>query len=374
LANIAALKKLTPEIMPLKIVFTPHTLRFKKQAGTSRGVMTERKSWLVRVTDTERPGVEGYGECGPLPGLSVDDLPDFENQLADVCSLFNELDLEVFPFNLSIILQQVIPEHLPSVRFGIETALLDYMNGGNRIIYRSPFISDQKGILMNGLIWMGDYDSMQQQVQQKLEQGFGTLKMKVGAIDFQQELQVLASVRKQFSTSEITLRVDANGAFNAENVDTKLEALARFDLHSIEQPVKAGQHELMAQVCASSPVPVALDEELIGIFDYREKFALLKKIQPTYIILKPGLLGGFQQTKEWIEIADRLKIGWWITSALESNIGLNAIAQFTSQFHNELPQGLGTGQLYHNNFESPLYIRDGHLFYDLNKDWELPSF
>ena len=221
---------------------------------------------------------------------------------------------------------------------------------------------------------MGDYDFMQQQVQQKLEQGFATLKMKVGAIDFQQELQVLASVRKQFSASEITLRVDANGAFNAENVDTKLEALARFDLHSIEQPVKAGQHELMAQICASSPVPVALDEELIGIFDYREKFALLKKIQPTYIILKPGLLGGFQQTKEWIEIADRLKIGWWITSALESNIGLNAIAQFTSQFHNELPQGLGTGQLYHNNFESPLYIRDGHLFYDLNKEWEFPSF
>jgi O-succinylbenzoate synthase len=360
--------------MPLKIVFKPHTLRFKKQAGTSRGFMTERKSWFVRISDTEQPGVEGYGECGPLPGLSIDDLPDFETQLADVCSLFNELDLEVFPFNLSIILQQVIPDHLPSVRFGIETALLDYMNGGTRMIYATPFTQGGEGILMNGLIWMGDYDSMQEQVQQKLEQGFGTLKMKVGAIDFHQELQVLSSVREQYDASEITLRVDANGAFSADNVTSRLAELARFDLHSIEQPVMAGQHELMAEVCASSPVPVALDEELIGVFDYRDKFALLKKIQPTYIILKPGLLGGFQQTKEWIEIANRLNIGWWITSALESNIGLNAIAQFTSTFQNELPQGLGTGQLYHNNFESPLYIKEGHLFYNPGTDWELPYF
>jgi O-succinylbenzoate synthase len=360
--------------MPLKIAFKPYTFLFKKEAGTSRGVMTERKSWMLRVTDDEQPGVEGYGECAPLPGLSFDDIPDFETQLTSVCELFNELDLEVFPFNLSIILEQIIPEHLPSARFGIETTLLDYMNGGKRIIYPNAFTNAGRGILMNGLIWMGSYDDMLAQVEQKLAQGFSTLKMKVGAIDFEQELRILDSIRGRFSKDEITLRVDANGAFSPQDVNEKLERLAKFDLHSIEQPIKAGQHDLLATVCESSPVPVALDEELIGIFDYREKFALLKKVQPPYIILKPGLLGGFQHTKEWIEIANRLNIGWWITSALESNIGLNAIAQFTANFKNELPQGLGTGQLYHNNFGSPLNIQNGHLFYDINAKWELPSF
>jgi O-succinylbenzoate synthase len=367
-------KKLTPQIMPLKITCKPHTLLFKKQAGTSRGVMTERKSWLVQIKDTEQPGIEGYGECGPLPGLSVDDIPDFESQLLAVCDVFNELDLQVFPFNLAIILQQVVPEHLPSVRFGIETALLDYLNGGNRIIFPSSFTTSGAGILMNGLIWMGSYASMQEQVQDKLEQGYSTLKMKVGAIDFDQEVQILSSVRQQYTAAQITLRVDANGAFGIDDANQRLARLAEFDLHSIEQPIRAGQHDLMAALCTDSPVPVALDEELIGIFDYREKFALLKKIQPAYIILKPGLLGGFQQTKEWIEIAGRLQIGWWITSALESNIGLNAIAQFTSTFQNDLPQGLGTGQLYHNNFESPLYIKEGRLYYGMDSKWELPNF
>ncbi len=360
--------------MPLKITYQPHTLVFKKEAGTSRGVMTERRSWFVKITDEEQPGVEGYGECAPLPGLSVDDRPDFEQQLESICALFNELDLEVFPFNLSIILEQVIPECFPSIRFGIETALLDYMNGGERVIYKNDFSAGKKGILMNGLIWMGSYEDMLAQVEVKLAQGFSTLKMKVGAIDFEQELRILDSIRKRFSPEEITLRVDANGAFSPEDVQDKLRRLAAFGLHSIEQPVKAGQLELMAEVCASSPVPVALDEELIGIFDYREKFALLKKIQPPFIILKPGLLGGFQHTKEWIEIANRLNIGWWITSALESNIGLNAIAQFTASFNNELPQGLGTGQLYHNNLESPLRIDNGHLYYNSAASWELPFF
>lgn len=360
--------------MPLKIAFQSRVLPFKKEAGTSRGVLTERKLWLVKISDEEQPGVEGYGECAPLPGLSVDDIPDFETQLSSVCELFNELDLEVFPFNLGIILEQVIPEHLPSIRFGIETALLDFMNGGKRVIYSNEFSAGRKGILMNGLIWMGSYEDMLAQVEYKLEQGFSTLKMKVGAIDFDQELRILASIRSRFSKEEITLRVDANGAFSPENVNEKLGRLAEFDLHSIEQPIKAGQHDLLTTVCASSPVPVALDEELIGIFDYREKFALLKKIQPPFIILKPGLLGGFQHTKEWIEIANRLNIGWWITSALESNIGLNAIAQFTASFNNELPQGLGTGQLYHNNFESPLRIDNGHLYYDSTATWELPLF
>lgn len=357
--------------MPLHIVFKPYTLQFKTEAGTSRGVLTQKTSWILKVTDSEEPGVEGHGECGPLPGLSIDDIPDFKEQLTSVCDLFNSLDLEVYPFNLSIILEQLVPEHLPSVRFGIEMALLDFMNGGKHVLYKNSFSCTEKGILMNGLIWMGSYENMLGQVESKLAQGFSTLKMKVGAIDFDQELRILKSIRERFSAEEITLRVDANGAFHPDEADEKLKRLSEYALHSIEQPVKAGQHELMTRLCATSPIPVALDEELIGIYDYRQKFALLKKIQPPFIILKPTLLGGFQHTMEWIEIATRLKISWWITSALESNIGLNAIAQFTANFNNQLPQGLGTGQLYTNNFASPLSIEDGRLFYRQAEAWEI---
>ncbi|WP_342083556.1 o-succinylbenzoate synthase [Dyadobacter sp. OTU695] len=359
--------------MPLKIVYKPHTLHFRKEAGTSRGVLTQKTSWIVIITDTEKPGVAGYGECGPLPGLSIDDIPDFEAQLADICGIFNELDLDVFPFNLGIILEQLIPENLPSVRAGIEMALLDIMNGGQRVLFKNGFSGNGEGILMNGLIWMGSYENMLAQVEEKLAQGFTTLKMKVGAIDFEQECRILEAVRKRYDQSAITLRVDANGAFTTENAKEKLARLSAFDLHSIEQPIKAGQHAFMADLCGSSPVPVALDEELIGVNSYREKFALLKKLMPPFIILKPTLLGGFTATSEWIEIANRLHIGWWITSALESNIGLNAIAQFTAKFNNPLPQGLGTGQLYTNNFESPLAVENGHLYYKKELAWELPG-
>ncbi|MCF2443204.1 o-succinylbenzoate synthase [Dyadobacter sp. CY345] len=359
--------------MPLRIVFQPYTLHFRMEAGTSRGVLTQKTSWILRITDEEQPGVVGYGECGPLPGLSVDDIPDFGAQLAEVCETFNQLDLEVFPFNLSIILQQVIPEHLPSVRFGIEMALLDFMHGGQKTQYKNAFSKGEKGIPMNGLIWMGSYDHMVGQIEDKLEQGYTTLKMKVGAIDFDQECRILQSVRSRFSASQITLRVDANGAFKPEDVENKLKRLSQFDLHSIEQPIRAGQIDLLTELCVSSPIPIALDEELIGISDYRKKFALLKKVQPPYIILKPTLLGGFQHCKEWIEIATRLSIGWWMTSALESNIGLSAIAQFTAAFDNQMPQGLGTGQLYHNNFASPLKTDQGYLFYDKQLNWDLSS-
>ncbi|TLU99509.1 o-succinylbenzoate synthase [Dyadobacter luticola] len=360
--------------MPLKIVYQPYTLHFRKEAGTSRGVLTQKTSWILQVTDSEHPDVTGYGECGPLPGLSVDDIPDFEAQLASVCNLFNELDLEVFPFNLGIILDQLVPQHLPSIRFGIEMALLDVINGGERILFKNDFSQGERGILMNGLIWMGSYENMLEQVSDKLALGFTTLKMKVGAIDFENECHILSKIRERFDKTEITLRVDANGAFTQDNVNYKLEELAKFDLHSIEQPIKAGQPELMSEICATSPIPVALDEELIGHFDYREKFALLKKLAPPFIILKPTLLGGFRHTDEWIEIANRLKIDWWITSALESNIGLNAIAQYTASKNNPLPQGLGTGQLYTNNFESPLTVEKGELHYRFDKNWELPHF
>ncbi len=359
--------------MSLLIQYQPYVLKFKFEAGTSRGILTQKTSWLVKITDEEQPGTVGYGECGPLPGLSIDDGADFETKLAEICGLFNSLDLEVFPFNLPIILEQLIPAELPAIRFGIETALHDFMNGGQKVLFRNHFSKKEAGIVINGLVWMGSEGSMLQQIEEKLAQGFTTIKIKVGAIDFAQECRVLESIRSRFSSQEIALRVDANGAFSAGEVRDKLDCLAKHSLHSIEQPVAVGQPELMAHLAVSSPVPIALDEELIGKMDYMEKFSLLKTIHPQFIILKPTLLGGFQQCREWIEIAQRLSIGWWITSALESNIGLNAIAQFTAQFDTTLPQGLGTGQIYENNFASPLAIRDGKLFADGADAWDLSA-
>ncbi len=359
--------------MPLNLQFQPYKLHFKFEAGTSRGVMTEKTSWIVRITDEEQPTVVGYGECGPLAGLSIDDRPDFEAKLAEICGLFNSLDLEVFPFNLSIILEQVIPIELPAIRFGVEMALYDFMSGGTKQLFGKGAFGNKAGIDINGLVWMGSEDFMNRQIEQKLAQGFTTIKMKVGAIDFDQELRVLAGIRRRFSPEQITLRVDANGAFTADDVWEKLKCLAQYDLHSIEQPIAAGQPELMAELCAKSPIPIALDEELIGKADYMAKFSLLKAIHPQFIILKPTLLGGFGQCREWIEIARRLSIDWWITSALESNIGLNAITQFTAQFDNPLPQGLGTGQIYENNFPSPLTIEDGKLRYAADSAWDLSN-
>lgn len=357
--------------MALQLSYHPHTLQFRFEAGTSRGTLTEKTSWILKVTDSEQPGSVGLGECGPLIGLSIDDIPDFEDRLASICRLFNQLDLEVFPFNLPIILDQVIPQELPSIRFGIEMALLDSMNGGKHVLYDNSFSKGQKSIPINGLIWMGSADFMYQQLEEKLAAGFTTLKMKVGAIDFDQECKILESIRSRFNADKITLRVDANGAFKENDVLEKLQRLSQYQLHSIEQPIRQGQLELMKKVVVESPIPVALDEELIGITNYKDKFNLLKQINPPYIILKPTLLGGFRHCDEWIEIATRLNIGWWITSALESNIGLNAIAQYTAKFNNSLPQGLGTGQLYHNNFESPLVIRDGQLWTDSSINWSV---
>jgi o-succinylbenzoate synthase len=357
--------------MPLTIQYQPYVLKFKFEAGTSRGVLTEKKTWLIRVSDAEQPDVVGYGECGPISGLSMDDTPDFEAKLQEICSLFNSLALDIFPFNLPIVLQQLIPDQLPSIRFGIETALLDYLNGGKKVYFSNDFSRNAKGIDINGLVWMGSEDFMNRQIEEKIGAGYTTLKMKVGAMDFEQECRVLERVRSRFSERQITLRVDANGAFTPENVFERLNRLADFSLHSIEQPIAPGQLELMAQVAAASPIPVALDEELIGKMEYMQKFALLKRILPPYIILKPTLLGGFQQCREWIEIAQRLSIGWWITSALESNLGLTSIAQFTAQYDISLPQGLGTGQLYHNNFLSPLHISNGKLYSDNGAAWDL---
>ena len=359
--------------MALTSDYLTYTLRFRFEAGTSRGILTEKTSYIIRIYDTDDPSVVGFGECGPLKGLSFDDRPDFEERLAEVCQYFNQLDLQLFTWNIPIILNQVIGQALPSVLFGFETAMHDFLSGGQRVIRDGDFVKGHRSIPINGLIWMGSPDAMRQQIDEKLAAGYTTLKLKIGAIDFEQECAILASVRERYSPDQITLRVDANGAFSPDQAMNRLERLAQYSLHSIEQPIRQGQPDAMAELCRHSPVPVALDEELIGHMEYVDKFKLLKKIQPQYVILKPSLLGGLRHSDEWIELANRLNIGWWITSALESNIGLNAIAQYTAQFKPVMPQGLGTGQLYHNNVDSPLTIQQGHLFYHPQHNWNLSA-
>lgn len=353
--------------MALQLSFNPCLLRFKFEAGTSRGILTEKKTWILEVTDAGQPGVTGRGECGPLKGLSVDDLPDFEEILTAFCTNFNGLELEVFPYNLQIIVSQLVPDHLPALRFGLETALLDFLNGGVATIFKNDFSEGKTRIPINGLVWMGEPEFMQAQINAKISEGYTTIKIKVGAIDFEEECRLIASIRSRFSKQDIALRLDANGAFSPDDALDKLKVLAAFDIHSIEQPIRQGNWLDMAKLVRESPIEIALDEELIGIWGYRDKQTLLKTIRPQFIILKPTLLGGFQQCREWIEIASKLGICWWITSALESNIGLNAVAQFTAEFVNPLPQGLGTGQLYHNNIASGLVLENGYLNYSPNR-------
>lgn len=301
----------------------------------------------------------GVGECGLFRGLSVDDRPDYEQKLHWLCDHINDdkdwLYHELYDF--------------PSIQFGMEQAFLSLKAKHMFDLFPSEFSKGRDQILINGLIWMGDVSFMKEQIKNKLESGFRTLKMKIGAIDFEAELKILESIRKEYTSEELELRVDANGAFSPEGVMDKLKQLSDFDIHSIEQPIRAGQWESMTGLCRTSPVPIALDEELIGVFDTKLKRSLLETIRPQYIILKPSLVGGFQGSKEWIDLCDNLDIGWWVTSALESNIGLNAIAQFTYTLKNPMPQGLGTGGLYSNNIDSPLCIRRGALYLDQELKW-----
>ena len=355
--------------MSLKVDFLPYTLHFRFEAGTSRGTLTQKTSYIIRLFDDENSSIIGYGECGPLQGLSYDDRPDFVKCLQQYCQEFNELDLQLFSWNLPIVLNQIISPQFPSILFGFETAMLDFLAGGQRLIRASDFTSGQRALPINGLIWMGNHDFMRQQIEEKLQAGYTTIKLKIGALDFDQECDLLAMIRERYTAEQITLRVDANGAFAPDEAMAKLERLATYNLHSIEQPIRAGQPDLLADLCRHSPLPIALDEELIGQMEYVHKYRLLKKIQPQYIVLKPTLLGGLRHCDEWIELAGRLNIGWWITSALESNIGLNAIAQYTAQFRHLIPQGLGTGQLYTNNLSSPLFTSDGYLHYNPGHTW-----
>jgi o-succinylbenzoate synthase len=357
---------LVHSFMFLHADFQPYTLQFKFEAGTSRGVLREKKTYFLKIYDPANPQVFGLGECSTLPYLSIDHRPDYETVLGTYCHEFNKVNSTLETDYKSKF--SFISDNFPSILFGFETAWQDIMNGGRSIIFDTPFSRSETKIPINGLIWMGKPDWMQEQIDEKISQGYTTLKLKIGAINFDEECRLLEKIRDRFSPEQLTLRVDANGAFSPEEALHRLKTLAQFGLHSIEQPIRQGQLPQMQALCQNSPVPVALDEELIGIMDFTEKEQLLQTLRPPFIILKPSLLGGFRHCREWIQLAEQQDISWWMTSALESNIGLNAIAQFTSTFVNPLPQGLGTGQLYKNNVPSNLEVNGGFLYHKTNNE------
>ncbi|MEX2234183.1 MAG: o-succinylbenzoate synthase [Cyclobacteriaceae bacterium] len=328
--------------------------------------MNDKASWFIRIEDRDRREIFGIGECGPLLGLSRDHRPDFEEKLA---SIIEHINASAFKSPADDKIRQLVPLEFPSIIFGVETALLDLQNGGKRLIFNNSF-TQGKPISINGLIWMGDMDFMMDQINKKIAQGFTCLKLKVGGLDFDRECDILNYIRKRYFRQDIIIRLDANGALKVDEVLYKLGEMARFKVHSIEQPIKPGLDE-MEELCRKSPIPVAFDEELIGVTSKEEKIRLLEKLKPPFIVLKPTLHGGLKSCEEWISIAESLKIGWWITSALESSIGLNAICQFAANYQTELPQGLGTGTIYSNNFASPLTVKDGNIFYVPNGEWEV---
>lgn len=355
--------------MRVRFEVIPYTLKFRFEAGTSRGSLTEKETWFIKATRTDGDYVAGWGEASPLKGLSMDYSTDYGKKLRAVLDHLEGLDIPAE--NLLDFITANTPVDMPSVRFGIEMALLDVLNEGGHKLFPGPFTEGKQRIPINGLVWMGDRDFMQRQIDEKLKADFNTIKMKVGAIDFDTEYQLLENLREQYATEDLTLRVDANGAFTETDVVEKLTALAALGIHSIEQPIQPGQRDLMFDLCHAELLPIALDEELIGVNRYEERQQLLEATQPQYIILKPSLLGGIRDCEEWIALAESMQIGWWMTSMLESNIGLNAIAQFTARYEPTLPQGLGTGQLYHNNIPSPLVIKKGHLHYFVNGKWKV---
>ncbi len=340
----------------MKATYHKHILDFKRPSGTSRGILNTKETWFIVISDGKSKGI---GECGILRSLSIDDRLDYEDKLQWTC---NNIHLGVDKLWEELI-------EFPSIQFGVEMAFKSLVSTSPFELFPSDFIEGTQSIVINGLIWMGDKAFMLEQIEDKLNQGFDCIKMKIGAIDFKTELDVLSFVRSKFSSDLIELRVDANGAFSAEEAMDKLQELSKFDLHSIEQPIRQGQYKEMSILCKNTPLPIALDEELIGVFGVTKKKELLQTIQPQYIILKPSLIGGFKGTNEWIDIAESLGIKWWITSALESNVGLSAIAQYTYTLNSKMPQGLGTGSLFTNNFQAPLIVGNGALSYDKNINW-----
>lgn len=343
----------------LKARYYKHILNFKQASGTSRGILKTKETWFLVLYEGQQWGV---GECGILRGLSADDTPDYEEKLAWLC--------ENIHLDKAVLLEEL--KAYPSIQMGLETAYLSLRSKTHPYeLWPSDFTQKEQPININGLIWMGDEAFMKKQIDEKLQEGFHCIKMKIGAIDFDTEYKLLQAIRKSYTKEQIELRVDANGAFSFEEAKDKLEQLAELDIHSIEQPIKQGQWQEMARLCEETPLPIALDEDLIGVFEDTDKTKLLETIKPQYIILKPSLVGGISGSDIWISEAEKLGIDWWITSALESNIGLNAIAQYTYTKNNALPQGLGTGSLYTNNIPSPLYVANGSLHYDPKAEWRL---
>ncbi|MEW5956225.1 MAG: o-succinylbenzoate synthase [Chloroflexota bacterium] len=343
--------------------YKKYTLRFKKPAGTSRGTLRQKTVFFIRLADRRRPDRLGLGECAPWPGLSPDDRPDFEAKLAGVCDALNrgqsptELDLAGWP----------------ALAFGLETAWLDWQHGGSRRLFENDFSRRGQPLPIHGLIWMGSPEEMLHQVQRKVSQGHTCLKLKIGALDFAAECAVLADIRRRYPPDQIELRLDANGAFAPEIALERLTGLAQFHIHAIEQPIKPGHWPAMAALCAHSPIKIALDEELIGVTSLAGKRELLATIEPHYLVLKPALLGGLASAETWIALAQELGSGWWVNSALESNIGLNALCQWTSSLNPTMVQGLGSGQLYTNNIPSPIKPSGGALIYDHALAWDVSA-
>lgn len=344
----------------IKAVVRNREFKFVRPANTSRGTLYSKNVWYIVLYDTDNPLRKGIGECSVFPGLSMDDVEGFEKKLTEITNMINKGMLSL----------KIPIRDWPSVNFAIETALTDLNNGGERVIYPSDFTNGRGYILINGLIWMGSKSEMLKQIDEKLDLGFRCLKLKVGAIDFQSENEILQMIRNRYSPDDLEIRLDANGAFSTYEALEKLKALSDFEIHSIEQPILPSQLEEMATLCRLSPIPVALDEELIGKYPIENKHRLLKIVKPQYIVLKPGLLGGIKSCEEWITSANEMNIGWWITSSLETNIGLNAIAQWTYTLKNPMHQGLSTGNLFINNIASPLALTGEKLYYFPKKKWD----
>ena len=341
----------------MKATYFKYQLQFKQASGTSRGILTSKDTWFIQIKNGSSNGI---GECGMFKGLSIDDRTDFETQLLWVCQNIH-LGLEELSKTLT---------EFPSIQFGLEMAFQSLKQEGSFELFPSNFTKGQDSIPINGLIWMGDKSFMKQQIKDKLAAGFSCIKLKIGAIDFDTEYKLLKTIRSQFNAEELTLRVDANGAFSADEARGVLADLSKLNIHSIEQPIKANQWDEMAKLCESTPVPIALDEELIGIVGNAQP-ELLDHVKPQFVIFKPTLLGGFKATDQWMALAKARNIDWWLTSALEANIGLNAICQYTFFKGNTLPQGLGTGSLFDNNIPSPLLVEQGYIHANGGENWNL---
>ena len=345
----------------MRLQFAPYILKFRQPAGTSRGILTEKITCIMRLYDEDNPKKFGIGEAAVFPGLSPE---------ADDRFFYKLMELQA---NIRIGKTTDLLK-FPSLQFGLEQCIRDFTSGGRGIYFDSPFVEGKSSISINGLIWMGDFETMLKRIEEKLKEDFGCIKIKIGAIEWTREIELIRYIRERYNKEEVEIRVDANGAFDMDSALPRLDRLAKLDVHSIEQPIKAGNPGLMKFLCEVSPLPIALDEELIGKYAFEQKKEMLDYIRPQFIVIKPTLVGGYAGAEEWIELAKARDIGWWITSSLESNIGLNALAQWVATLNTEIAQGLGTGGLYTNNFNSPLYLEGDRLNYNPNEKPDYSQF